>query len=71
VRIFLAGGSGAIGKRLVPMLVAHGHQVVATTTSPGKVETLRAAGASPVVLDALNRDAVMKAEVSAKPDDRR
>jgi nucleoside-diphosphate-sugar epimerase len=68
MKLFLAGATGAIGQRLVPLLVTGGHHVVATTRSPGKVDSLRAAGAEPVVLDALDRDAVRKAVVSARPD---
>jgi nucleoside-diphosphate-sugar epimerase len=68
VRIFIAGASGAIGKRLVPLLTGEGHQVIATTRSPRKAEGLRAAGAVPVVLDALDRDTVLKAVASARPD---
>jgi nucleoside-diphosphate-sugar epimerase len=37
VRVLVAGGSGALGRRLVPQLVARGHQVTATTTSAGKL----------------------------------
>jgi uncharacterized protein YbjT (DUF2867 family) len=47
MRIFLAGATGAIGERLVPLLVAGGHQVVATTRTPAKLERLRAGPASP------------------------
>ncbi|MFY9825225.1 MAG: NAD(P)-dependent oxidoreductase [Thermoanaerobaculia bacterium] len=68
MRIFLAGATGAIGERLVPLLVAGGHQVVATTRTPAKLERLRAQGAEPVVVDGLDRDAVMKAVVAARPD---
>ena len=52
MRVFLAGATGAIGKRLVPLLVATGHQVIATTRTPDKVTMLRAQGAEPVVVDA-------------------
>jgi len=68
MRIFLAGATGAVGKRLVPLLVAGGHQVVASTRTSAKREGLRAAGAEPVVLDVLDRDAVMNAVVAARPD---
>ena len=68
MKVFLAGGSGAIGKRLVPMLVAAGHSVVATTRTPAKMNGLRELGARPVALDALDRSAVMKAVASAAPD---
>jgi nucleoside-diphosphate-sugar epimerase len=68
MRILLAGGTGAVGKRLVPLLVASGHHVIATTRTPDKLEILRAQGADPVIVDGMNRDAVMKAVVSARPD---
>jgi uncharacterized protein YbjT (DUF2867 family) len=47
MRIFVAGASGAIGKRLFPLLVENGHEVVGTTRSPEKVGSLRASGAEP------------------------
>jgi nucleoside-diphosphate-sugar epimerase len=68
MRIFLAGASGALGRHLVPMLVAGGHTVTATTRSAAKAEALRTAGAEPVVLDALDRDAVVAAVTAARPD---
>ncbi len=68
MKIFLAGGSGAIGKRLVPVLVANGHDVVATTTSQAKLFDLRDLGAEGVVLDVLDRNAVMAALLRAEPD---
>src|SRR5262245_59400221 len=68
MRVFLAGGSGAIGKRLIPMLVAAGHNVFATTRTPAKMNRLRALGARPFALDALDRTAVMKAVAFAAPD---
>ena len=60
MRIFVAGATGALGRRLVPLLVAGGHQVTAMTRSPAKADGLRAAGAEPVVADALDRDAVLR-----------
>lgn len=68
MKIFLAGATGAVGKRLVPLLVSGGHHVVAATRTRSKMDSLRASGAEPVVVDALDRDAVMKAIVSARPD---
>ncbi|MGH9261658.1 MAG: NAD-dependent epimerase/dehydratase family protein, partial [Acidimicrobiales bacterium] len=68
MRIFLAGAAGAVGRRLVPILRAAGHEVVGTTTSESKVELVRAAGAEPVVLDALDGAAVRKAVEQARPD---
>jgi nucleoside-diphosphate-sugar epimerase len=52
MKIFLAGATGALGKRLVPLLVAAGHYVIATTRTQDKTEALRAAGAHPVIVDA-------------------
>jgi nucleoside-diphosphate-sugar epimerase len=68
MRVFLAGATGVIGRRLVPMLVAEGHQVTGMTRSPEKAESLRAAGAEPVVADALDADAVREAVTSTQPD---
>ena len=68
MRIFVAGATGAVGKRLVPLLRANGHAVVGTTRSPGKVGDLRALGAEPVVLDVLDAEAVGGAVAQARPD---
>jgi nucleoside-diphosphate-sugar epimerase len=68
MRIFLAGATGAVGRRLLPELLADGHEVVALTRTPAKADALRAAGALPVVADALDRDAVLGAVVGAQPD---
>lgn len=68
MKIFLAGATGAIGRRLVPLLVTNGHEVVGTTRTAGKADALRAAGASPVVLDALDRDAVREALIRVEPE---
>ena len=68
MRIFVAGASGVVGRTLVPMLVRAGHAVTGTTRTVGKVESLRAAGAEPVVVDAFDRDALIDAVTKAKPD---
>jgi 2-alkyl-3-oxoalkanoate reductase len=68
LRIFVAGATGVIGRRLVPLLVANGHTVIGTTRTPGKADALRGAGARPVALDALDRDAVREALIQAEPD---
>ncbi len=68
MRIFVAGATGVIGRRIVPLLVANGHTVVGTTRGAQKADALRVAGASPVVLDALDEDAVRQAIVRAEPD---
>jgi nucleoside-diphosphate-sugar epimerase len=60
-RIFLAGASGVIGRRLTPLLLAHGHSVWGTTRSPGNVEFLRKLGARPVVVDVFDATAVLEA----------
>ena len=54
MRVFVAGGSGVIGRRLVPQLVARGHEVTATTTSAGKLRLLADLGADGVVMDGLD-----------------
>jgi NADP-dependent 3-hydroxy acid dehydrogenase YdfG len=61
MRVFVTGATGALGRHLVPGLVAAGHEVTATTRTPGKVAQLRAAGAEPVVVDGLDREAVIAA----------
>jgi nucleoside-diphosphate-sugar epimerase len=68
MKVFLAGGSGAIGSRLVPLLVTDGHDVLASTTSSAKLLALRELGAEGVVLDVLDRNAVMTALLRAEPD---
>jgi nucleoside-diphosphate-sugar epimerase len=68
MRIFLAGATGAVGSRLLPLLVAAGHDVVASTRTSGKTGALRAAGAQPLILDVLDRGAVMNAVAAARPD---
>jgi nucleoside-diphosphate-sugar epimerase len=68
MKVFVAGGTGAIGARLVPLLVTGGHDVAAMTRSPRKADALRAAGAEPVVADGLDRAAVMQAVMRAKPE---
>ena len=68
MRVFLAGGSGAVGNRLVPALARAGHDVVALTRTPAKVDTIRALGAEAVVADALDRDAVVAAVQDARPE---
>ena len=53
MRVFVTGATGALGRHLVPGLVAAGHQVTASTRSAAKTGRLREAGAVPVVLDGL------------------
>jgi nucleoside-diphosphate-sugar epimerase len=68
MRVFVAGASGAVGARLVPQLIERGHEVIGTSRSPEKAERLRAAGAEPVVLDVLDRDAVREAVLQSRPN---
>src|SRR5437763_12279651 len=68
MRIFVAGATGAVGKTLVPVLVASGHEVFGTTRTESKAGALRAMGAEPVVVDVLDRDAVTGALMRAEPD---
>jgi nucleoside-diphosphate-sugar epimerase len=68
MNIFIAGATGAIGKRLVPMLAAAGHHVVGMTRTPAKYGMLRLCGAEAVVADAFDRSAVTRAVVDAHPE---
>lgn len=67
-RIFLAGGSGAIGRRLIPQLVDAGHRVTATTRRTAKAAELLALGADPVVVDVFDADGLRAAVVAARPE---
>ncbi|MQA88502.1 MAG: NAD(P)H-binding protein [Streptosporangiales bacterium] len=68
MRVFVAGGTGAMGRRLVPQLVARGHQVTATTTSAAKLGMLKQLGAEGVVMDGLDAMSVGEAVAAARPD---
>ena len=68
MRIYVAGGAGAIGKQLVPLLVGRKHHVIATTRSASKIDLLRGLGAEAVVVDGLDAGAVGEAVARAKPD---
>jgi nucleoside-diphosphate-sugar epimerase len=68
MRIFLAGASGAIGRRLTPLLIAAGHEVTGTTRSVDKVQELAAGGVDAVVVDVFNAGAVRDAVVRARPE---
>jgi len=68
MRIFLAGATGLIGIRLLPLLLAEGHVVAGMTRTPAKVGELRAAGATPVLCDLFDRNALVAAVTAFKPD---
>jgi nucleoside-diphosphate-sugar epimerase len=68
MRIFVAGATGAIGRRLVPMLVAAGHNVTGTTRTSARSTAIGDMGAMPAILDAFDRDAVLRAVAAAQPE---
>jgi nucleoside-diphosphate-sugar epimerase len=68
MKVLVAGGSGVVGRQLVPQLVERGHDVAATTTKPHNLEVLRALGARPVLLDGLDGAAVGETIAKIAPD---
>jgi len=80
MHIFVAGGTGVIGRRLIPQLVARGHRVTASTSNPDKLAALRELGAEPVQMNGLDATSVRAAitnpevivhemtAISGKPD---
>jgi nucleoside-diphosphate-sugar epimerase len=68
MRMFVAGGAGVVGRRLVPLLVAGGHQVTATTTDRTKLGMLEQLGAEAVVMNGLDAVSVGEAVANALPD---
>jgi len=68
MRVFVAGASGAIGKRLVPQLVERGYEVVGAFRNPEHAERVKSMGAEPVVLDLLDAPAVRRAVLESKPE---
>ncbi len=68
MKVFVAGGSGAMGRRLVPQLVAGGYEVVAMTRDEGKASWLRRVGAQPVIADALDRAEVAGVVKTSEPE---
>jgi 2-alkyl-3-oxoalkanoate reductase len=68
MRVFVAGASGAIGRRLVPQLVDAGHEVIGSYVSAGHDQQIRELGAQPVALDVLDAAAVRRAVLEVRPD---
>ncbi|HEY1367723.1 MAG TPA: NAD(P)-dependent oxidoreductase [Gaiellaceae bacterium] len=68
MRVFVAGASGAVGRRLLPQLIERGHEVVATTRTSAKLDALRALGAEPTVMDGLDAGSVGEAVARAEPE---
>ena len=58
MNIFVAGATGAVGRRLIPMLVSAGHSVVGLTHTPGKAKMIRELGGEAVVADGLDEQAI-------------
>ncbi|TDC55760.1 NAD(P)-dependent oxidoreductase [Actinomadura sp. KC345] len=68
MKILLAGATGVVGRRLIPLLVQAGHEVAGTTRRPERAGMLRDLGATPVVVDVLDAAAVRKAVAAERPD---
>jgi 2-alkyl-3-oxoalkanoate reductase len=68
MKVFVAGATGVLGRQLVPLLVARGHEVVGMTKSASKRDLVRGLGGRPVVVDALDSGAVAEAVASAEPE---
>jgi len=68
MHVYIAGGTGAIGQRLVPQLVARGHRVTSTTRDARRIELIERMGAEAVVVDALDSAAVGESVAKAEPD---
>jgi len=68
MKIFLAGATGIIGLRLLPLMLADGHAVAAMTRTRTKVEGLRAAGVTPILCDVFDRDSLIAAVKGFRPD---
>jgi nucleoside-diphosphate-sugar epimerase len=68
MKIFLAGASGAIGRRLTPLLLAEGHQVTGATRNPETAQALEAAGLIAVVVDVFHANALRRVVMNARPE---
>jgi hypothetical protein len=68
LRIFLAGATGVIGIRLLPLLIAEHHTVAGMTRSPEKIDQLRALGAEPIICDVFDSVLLTKAVTTFQPD---
>src|SRR5579871_6481759 len=68
MHVFIAGATGAVGRRLIPRLIGNGHRVTGLTRTPAKAALLRELGAAPVITDALDQRAIHAAVDTARPD---
>ncbi len=67
-RVFVAGGSGALGKALIPKLVARGHEVTAMARSVDTADELRRMGATPALADVFETERLRRTVADARPD---
>ena len=67
-RVFVAGASGAIGRRLCRLLVNDGWEVVGTTRSPDRASALEAIGVHPIIVDVFDENALRRAVIDSKAD---
>ena len=68
MKVFVAGGTGAIGKQLIPQLVSAGHEVFATTRSQRRAEEVQRLGGEPAIADGLDEHAMVDAVRRAQPE---
>ncbi|HXH28644.1 MAG TPA: NAD(P)H-binding protein, partial [Candidatus Polarisedimenticolia bacterium] len=68
MKIFLAGATGAIGRRLLPLLLRDGHEVIALVRTVARAEALQSMGARVSIADALDREALTAAVRKARPE---
>jgi nucleoside-diphosphate-sugar epimerase len=68
MRVFVAGATGAVGQRLLPVLISAGHSVVGLTRTPGKARMIERLGAQPIVADGLDAEAMYAAILSTRPE---
>jgi 2-alkyl-3-oxoalkanoate reductase len=68
VRVLVAGASGAVGRPLLPLLVEAGHEVVGTTRSESKADSIRSAGAEPAIVDVHDTEALRRVVAEARPE---
>ena len=68
MRIFLAGASGAIGRRLVPLLIAAGHDITGMTRSAEAARGLEATGVHPAIVNVYDAAALQRAAIAARPE---
>lgn len=68
MRVLVAGATGIVGRHLVPLLAAAGHSVVGLTRTAAKAAVIRQLGAEPAIADGLDRAAIHRAVVQARPE---